>query len=243
MKLSEKIRKSIAGKERSEEGEFVSKVSPPLIVDAKETFLSAVESLALKDLLLDNQTSSTNVSEDYSSLVGITSQIKGIHHQSALLHGERINAASNLFKSYKESAFSTWLKQVYGNRQTPYNFLKYYLFYCSLTDSLQEKVLNMPKQIVYTIASRNCSEEDKQRVIDTYDGEAKETYLKAIRKAFPLERKDRRQKKKEVSANQVLYLIDAAMEAVHTCKSKFSYENLRAIDAQLKKFSKELWEA
>jgi len=101
----------------------------------------------------------------------------------------------------------------------------------------------MPKQIVYTIASRNCSDEDKQKVIDSYDGEAKETYLKAIRKAFPLERKDRRQKRKESSASQVLYLIEAAMEAVHVYKNTFSYENLKAIDHQLKKFSKELWEA
>ncbi len=243
MKLSEKIRRSIAGKDRSEEGELPSKIAIVPIFDAKETFLSASESLALKDLLLDNQISSTNVSEDYSFLVGITGEIKAIHHQSVLLHGERIHTASKLFKSYKESAFSTWLKHVYGNRQTPYNFLKYYLFYTSLTNSLQEKVLSMPKQIVYTIASRNCSDEDKQRVIDTYDGEAKETYLKAIRKAFPLEKKDRRQKRKDVSATQVLYLIEAAMEAVHSYKSKFSYENLRTIDTQLKKFSKELWEA
>ena len=243
MKLSEKIRRSIAGKDRSEEGDAVSKVSSALVFDAKETFLSATESLVLKDLLLDNQISSTNVSEDYSFLVGITGEIKAIHHQAVLLHGERIHAASKLFKAYKENAFSTWLKHVYGNRQTPYNFLKYYLFYTSLTNSLQEKVLSMPKQIVYTIASRNCSDEDKQRVIDTYDGEAKETYLKAIRKAFPLEKKDRRQKRKDVSATQVLYLIEAAMEAVHAYKSKFSYENLRTIDTQLKKFSKELWEA
>ena len=242
MKLSEKIKRSIAGKERGEEA--VEQLMQPssLFVGSKGVFLSLEETSALKELLLDNQSKESDVSSDYVALVEITGEIKSIHHQSVLLHGERIKAAKDLFDSYGEQAFSTWLKQVYGNRQTPYNFLKYYIFYTSLEKRLQEKMISMPKQIVYSIASRNCSEDDKMRVIDTYDGESKETYLKAIRKAFPLEKKDKRQKRKEITVNQIIYLIDAAIEGVESYKKNFSLEELRKIDTHLKAFSKKIWQ-
>ena len=174
MKLSEKIKRSIAGKERTlEEGEEALTPLAVMLMGVKEGLLSEAEKDVLKNLLLDNQTDTCDVSFDFSILTSITSEIKSIHHQSVLLHGEKISAAKELFSAYGELAFSRWLKEVYGNRQTPYNFLKYYLFYTSLTKELQDKMLAMPKQIVYTIASRNCSEADKKSVIDTYDVESK----------------------------------------------------------------------
>ena len=243
MKLSEKIKRSIAGRERIEEDiPQLQQTQVSLLVESGDVFLSGDETSALKELLLDNRSGNSDVAKDYTHLVTLTGEIKSINHQSVLLHGERIQSAKILFQSYGELAFSKWLRQVYGNRQTPYNFLKYYTFYSSLEKRLQEKMLSMPKQIIYTIASRNCSDKDKQRVIDTYDGESKETYLKAIRKAFPLEQKDKRKNKKEVSCNQILYLIEAAKEAVDSHKKKFSLEQLRHIDASLKSISKSLWE-
>ncbi|MCH9621114.1 MAG: hypothetical protein S4CHLAM20_05300 [Chlamydiia bacterium] len=240
MKLSEKIKRSIGGRERIEEVE--AEPSMALFVDKQTSYLSDTENNTLKELLLDNQDGSRDITEDFNTLASITSEIKSINHQSVLLHGERIQAAQELFKTYGELAFSRWLKEVYGNRQTPYNFLKYHLFFTSLDKRLQDKMLTMPKQIIYTIASRNCSEEDKQRVIDTYDGESKETYLKAIRKAFPLKKKDRRQKRSNVSARQIELMLEEITDVIDEHRSKFSLEELRSIDSRAKILVKHLWE-
>jgi hypothetical protein len=242
MKLSEKIKKSIAGKQRSEESLDNLVKSEKLLIGSEDVFLSAEEISSLKELLLDNQSHSSNLNADCATLINITGEIKSINHQSVLLHGEKIKAAKELFQSYGDFAFSLWLKQVYGNRQTPYNFLKYYLFYTCLEKRLQEKVLSMPKQIVYSIASRNCSDEDKMKVVDTYDGESKDTYLKAIRKAFPLDTKDRRQKRKTTTASRIISLIDAASEELERNKKTYSLEELLKIDLHLKSFSKKIWE-
>jgi len=240
MKLSEKIKRSIAGRERHEEEVQALSLAPEH--DFSASNLSDTESNALKELLLDNQSGSRDISEDFAVLSSITSEIKSINHQSVLLHGERIEAAKELFKTYGDLAFSRWMKEVYGNRQTPYNFLKYYTFFKSLNKRLQDKMLTMPKQIVYTIASRNCSEEDKQRVVDTYDGESKETYLKAIRKAFPLEKKDRRQKKKEVTARQIQIQIEEIIDVLDTYKAAYSQEELRALNKTVQLLERHLWE-
>ncbi|MCH9617760.1 MAG: hypothetical protein SP4CHLAM5_05790 [Chlamydiia bacterium] len=242
MKLSEKIIRSISGKERVEERSPAPKqMTSRLAIDAEEVFLSEQETAALKGLLIDGSDNGRFIAEDFSTLASLTGEIKSITHQSVLLHGEKILAAKNLFKSYGELAFSRWMRTVYGNRQTPYNFLKYYQFYTSLTQPLKEKMLVMPKQIVYTIASRNCSDEDKRRVVESYEGESKDTYIKAIRKAFPLEKKDRREKKKEKVSKQILYLINAAEEAAEAYKNDLSLEELRMIDTKLKHFQSVLW--
>lgn len=243
MKLSEKIKRTITGRDRTEEGAIeLQQVSNRLMEGAGKRLLSDHEEGALRALLSSGSGKDSSISEDFSTLANLTGEIKSIHHQSVLLHGERILQAQQLFKKYGELAFSRWLKTVYGNRQTPYNFLKYYQFYISLTKTLQQKVLAMPKQIVYTIASRNCSVEDKQRVIDSYEGESKETYIKAIRKAFPLEKKDRREKRKEKTSTQILYLLNAAIEATEEYKSDLALEELRAIDLKLKEFTSILWQ-
>ncbi|MCH9811869.1 pGP6-D family virulence protein [bacterium] len=243
MKLSEKIKRTITGRDRVEEGAIeLQHVSNRLMADAGKRLLSDHEKGALKSLLSQSNDEITSISEDFTTLANITGEIKSIHHQSVLLHGERILQAQQLFKKYGEYAFSRWLKTVYGNRQTPYNFLKYYQFYISLSNPLQQKVLSMPKQIIYTIASRNCSNEDKHRVIESYEGESKDTYIKAIRKAFPLEKKDRREKKKEKTSAQILYLLGAAIEATESYKGDLSLEELREIDFKLKEFTSMLWQ-
>lgn len=241
MKLSEKIIRSISGKERVEEAMEPSRKKNHLVVDGGRVYLSEQETNALKELLVEGSDSGRFIAEDFTLLASLTGEIKSITHQSVLLHGEKILAAKKLFKAYGEQTFSKWLRAVYGNRQTPYNFLKYYQFYTSLTADLQEKILVMPKQIVYTIASRNCSDQDKMRVVESYEGESKDTYIKAIRKAFPLEKKDRREKKKEKVSKQILYLLDAAEEAIQTYKKELSLEELRIIDAKLKHFQSILW--
>lgn len=145
--------------------------------------------------LLDHFASaSCDVSSDLEMLVAITSEVKSISNQAAILHGERIKKAQTILKPYKEGAFTAWLFAAYGNRQTPYNFLKYYEFCESLPKILKPKLDVMPRQAVYTLASRDAPLSHKQKIVEKYEGETKEALLKLIRETFPLQQRDRRKK-------------------------------------------------
>ncbi len=157
------------------------------------TEVSERERQLLKELIEhyanDDQQSTEH---DLSQLLAITAEVKAIHHQAVLLHGERIKKARELLKNYREGAFSSWLVATYGNRQTPYNFLQYFEFYEVLAPSLQKRVLEMPRQAVYTLAARQGSQKDKEQVLIDYKGENKIELLLLIRERFPLDEQDKR---------------------------------------------------
>ena len=150
------------------------------------------EDLAL--LLKRFSTDSTELDQDLKSLITLTSEVKAINNQALILHGERIKAAQTILKQYKEGAFTNWLINTYGNRQTPYNFLQYYEFYLSLPQTLRPLLEMMPKQAIYTLASRDGSAEEKQYIIQNYQGETKRELIQIIRETFPLKEKDKRSK-------------------------------------------------
>lgn len=146
----------------------------------------------LKDLLSHFNDSDQAIDVDFCTLMEITLEVKAIHNQAAVLHGERIKRAQSVLKRYREGAFTAWLMQTYGNRQTPYNFLQYFELYTSLRVELQSKVTEMPRQVVYALASRKGSLEQKEEIIQNYDGKSKEEMLTLIRETFPLAEEDKR---------------------------------------------------
>jgi len=81
----------------------------------------------------------------------------------------------------------------YGNRQTPYNFLQYYEFYMSMPSSLRPRIDSMPRQAVYSLASRSGDLNKKEDIIKNYQGQPKQEILTIIRRLFPLPDKDKRQ--------------------------------------------------
>ena len=130
--------------------------------------------------------------QDLQDLIHLTSEVKAITNQAVMLHGERIKKVQNILKNYKEGAFTAWLISTYGNRQTPYNFLQYFEFYSKMPKELHEKIDEMPRQAVYTLASRAGNSDEKEKVIKKYNGESKQEILKIIRTEFPLDRDDKR---------------------------------------------------
>lgn len=154
--------------------------------------LTEIEKERLQELLSEYATDEKDVSEDFVSLSHITSEVKAINNQAAILHGERIKKAQNILKSYREGAFTAWLVAIYGNRQTPYNLMQYYEFYEALPKVLHPKLESMPRQAVYTLASREGSFEVKKGVVENYTGETKNVLLALIRDLFPLEELDKR---------------------------------------------------
>jgi hypothetical protein len=156
------------------------------------------------EALLHNYKIEEEIDDDLRSLSSLTSEIKAINNQAAILHGERIKKAQEILKKYRDGAFSAWLISTYGNRQTPYNFLQYYEFYLQLPPTLHAKLDEMPRQAIYTLASRDAPFEKKASLLKSYRGETKTQVLNLIRKTFPLAEKDGR---KEDLAFQAITIL------------------------------------
>ena len=154
--------------------------------------LSSIEEERLQTLLEEYQLENPDLGGDLRSLSAITSEVKAINNQAAILHGERIKKAQEILKNYKEGAFTAWLIAAYGNRQTPYNFLQYYELQLSLPKTLHPKLDALPRQAVYVLASRNGLLEKKEEIIKNYQGEPKKELLSLIRQTFPLPSDDKR---------------------------------------------------
>ncbi len=154
--------------------------------------LTSQEKNSLHELLSNYFSGQTDVTADLNALISLTSEVKAINNQAALLHGERIKKAHQILTRYRDGAFTGWLQSTYGNRQTPYNFLQYYEFHQTLSLSLRLRLEEMPRQAVYTLASRNAPIERKQEIVEAYKGETKAVLLDVIRRQFPLEKKDQR---------------------------------------------------
>jgi hypothetical protein len=154
--------------------------------------LSTNEKSILEDILNAHASKTDDISKDLQSLISITSEVKAINNQAAILHGERIKKAQNLLKRYKDGAFTAWLMAAYGNRQTPYNLMQYFEFYEALPKTLRPQIESMPRQAIYTLASRDAPFDKKQLVVQNYKGETKSQLLIIIRDMFPLSSQDKR---------------------------------------------------
>ena len=170
--------------------------------------LSDQEQTSLEELLNAYRgEAEVSIEKDLHQLSSLTSEIKAISNQAAILHGERIQKAQEIFKNYRDGAFSAWLLTTYGNRQTPYNFLQYYEFYLSLPTNLIPKLDEMPRQAVYTLASRDAPLEKKKELLENYSGETKNELLEMIRQNFPLEESDKRREDLAVMASKMIQKI------------------------------------
>jgi hypothetical protein len=156
------------------------------------TELNEHEKDFLEAILNEYSDGNTNINEDLTSLISITSEVKAINNQAAILHGERIKKAHTLLTKYKEGAFTSWIIAAYGNRQTPYNFMQYYEFYQAMPKQLRLQIESMPRQAIYTLASREGTIEKKKKIVENYKGETKAEILNIIRETFPLSLDDKR---------------------------------------------------
>ncbi len=191
--------------------------------------LSIRETEMLNTILSDYVTDEADVQKDLAALMTITSEVKAINNQAALLHGERIKRAQEILIKYQEGAFSAWLIATYGNRQTPYNLLQYYEFYHAVPKKLQPQLETMPRQAVYTLASRDGDFDQKIKVVEDYDGETKHELLSLIRQHFPLSSTDRRRQNIAESTIASLERISATLRSNRIALSKVQKEMLMSL--------------
>lgn len=192
------------------------------------------EKALLEELLSQySQEGASNIRNDLQALINITSEVKAINTQAAILHGERIMAAQKILKSYREGAFSAWLIATYGNRQTPYNFLLYYQFYLELPEALKSKLEHIPKQAVYTLASRNAPFEKKRELVSSYAGQSKREMLELIRSKFPLATSDKR---RSSELQNLLISLERLISRFQLHESTFDTHERKALLGTLRKF-------
>ncbi len=187
LKKNEKSSKMAEMAKRSASGNLTSFSGMFSVTD-----LNTGEKDFIEAILHEYTTGKENISNDLNSLITITSEVKAINNQAAMLHGERIKQAQEILINYHEGAFSTWLVATYGNRQTPYNFLQYFEFYNEMPKVLHQQIELMPRQAVYTLASREGSNAKKREIVENYNGETKSEVLQLIRETFPLPDTDKR---------------------------------------------------
>lgn len=149
--------------------------------------------------------------QDLATLLSLTAEVKALNHQAALLHGERIQKVHSLLIGYREGAFTAWLIAVYGNRQTPYNLLRYYEFYHSFPKELRPQFERVPRQAIYTLSTREGSFERKQQLVIAYKNETKQELLTRIRAEFPLAARDGRA---EDAVGKLLHTLEASLKSL-----------------------------
>ncbi|MCB1117922.1 MAG: CT583 family protein [Chlamydiia bacterium] len=177
--------------------------------------LNEHEHKQLFDILQTYKNEDCDFDRDLTDICALTSEVKAINNQAVILHGERIQKAQDIFKLYRDGAFTEWMIASYGNRQTPYNFLQYYKFYTTLSEMLKKKTDLMPRQVIYTLASREGDREVKESIINNFHGESKETLLSLIRQKFPLPQEDKR------SSNPVKKTISSLKRTIKEVQGEF----------------------
>lgn len=222
----------------------VSRLASQSITGDLSSFSGVFQTIPLSDIEKDQienllhhygDSQKQQIAKDLEELAQITCELKAIHNQSILLHGERIKKAQLLLKNYKDGAFSSWLIAVYGNRQTPYNFLQYYELYTVLSSDLQKKIVSIPRQAIYTLASRKGSLEEKKQIVEQFSGESKEALIHRIRKTFPLKQSDKRTKN---AYNSIYAQLIKIREQLYEQTTPLSIKEKKSLVVLLEKISR-----
>lgn len=193
--------------------------------------LSEKEKQSIEHILKEHAQKDDDISSDLDHLISITSEVKAINNQAAILHGERIKKAHRILTRYQDGAFSAWLMAAYGNRQTPYNLMQYYEFYEAMPKHLRPQIESMPRQAVYTLASRVGPLEKKQEIVTNYQGETKTEILTLIRQTFPLNEQDKRHQKRGLG---VIHGLKRLYEELKGSYSSFNSNQKKEIASLLK---------
>ncbi|MCK4934937.1 MAG: CT583 family protein [Simkaniaceae bacterium] len=197
--------------------------------------LSLKDASSIEELLSKYKGENCDLKSDLESLTTLTSEIKAITNQAVILHGQRIKKAQEILKNYTDGAFSAWLVQTYGNRQTPYNFLQYFELYSRLAPPLREKMDEMPRQAVYSLSSRKGPQKSKEQFISEYQGENKRILLEKLRRTFPLAKEDKRAQNLLENVIKDLQRASVKLEQIRDPLSKIQKQELSIIIEKIKK--------
>ena len=218
--------------------EAVSPINTPSIALSLKTDLTEKEKLAIQKILVDDYKPGTiseeQVYKHVDQLTDITRQIKNLVAQSILLHGERIKQAQDLLANYREGAFSKWLMETYGNRQTPYSMLRYYEFYNSAPKELQKIIEAAPKKVVYQLATREGDNSRKLDFIKAHGASKQSDTILLMQETFPVTITDKR-KPLMASKIEALCKLCTSLESRADTLSKEDRQEIKQLIHRLQK--------
>lgn len=196
--------------------------------------LDLSEEKVIDQILEENSINGKLTSEEQilnsKNLKQITSEIKAIGRQGAVLMGERVFKAREILKSYRERAFTRWLENAFGNRRSGYNVLSYYEFHQKLQEKdLQESFRKIPQRIAYMLASRDADLEAKKEFIREYHGVNHAVAAQLIQEKFPLSSSDQRAER--ASIEFLINEIKVAIKKLSRRKSSLAESNINDISA------------
>jgi hypothetical protein len=90
----------------------------------------------------------------------------------------------------------------------------------------------MPKQAIYTLASREAQIDDKIEFVRNYQGESKQEILSKIRKTFPLSKTDKRN---AAVADKIIKSLDLTLSLFDGSDIHFTKEDKKQVLSQLKR--------
>ena len=195
--------------------------------------LSDQEKIKLEEILKAHVVHPETVDSDLATLIAITSEIKAINNQAALLHGERVKKVHTILTRYRDGAFTAWMMAAYGNRQTPYNLMQYYEFCEVMPKTLRFQIEAMPRQAIYTLATREGPLNKKKEIVEDYKGETKSELLIKIRGAFPLDEEDGRSQDVGEATVQALKRLHRALKQKSRPFSRTQKEAARLLLADI----------
>ena len=100
---------------------------------------------------------------------------------------------------------------------------------------LRLQIESMPRQAIYTLATREGSLEKKKEIVESYKGQTKTILLNEIREAFPLNLKDQRQKNK---GDSFITLLERLHKELRLNPIHFSNAQKTALTSLLQGISK-----
>ncbi|MDP1614495.1 MAG: CT583 family protein [Methylococcales bacterium] len=146
---------------------------PPTVINAFDALfsvqeLNGSENQAIETLLeagIELGSSCETRKEDLDEIKRLTKELRAIRRQELVLIGERVAAAREVFKKYKDRSFREWLQLTFGSFKTGYNYLSFYDLYISVPDEVKISLKDMPAKAVYVLASHKASLEKKIEVV------------------------------------------------------------------------------
>ncbi|MBX9744392.1 MAG: pGP6-D family virulence protein [Chlamydiales bacterium] len=196
----------------------------PQPLDNKES--TGIEKL-LVDFYLPGRFPETQVTTDLDQLKKITTEIKAVAKQGAVLTGERLNQARSILKPYRDGAFAQWIDLFFGSRRTAYNMLAYYELYSSLPNhEAKIKFQKLPQKVAYLLASKNVTIDAKVDIIDKHFDSNPNDLMMLIQERFPADEGDGRRK----TANKsLLDSLEFGLKKLLRRKDHLSDDNIRQV--------------
>lgn len=130
------------------------------------------------------------VASDAHEIKRLTKELKAIRRQELVLIGERVAAAREVFRRYKDRSFRDWMQLTFGSFKTGYNYLGFYDLYLSVPDEIKGHLKDMPAKAIYVLASHKAPLEKKIEVLKNNSKEkTAESLISTIRETLGVSRK------------------------------------------------------